>query len=305
MENPRALYPIRAISEMTGVHPVTLRAWERRYGLIRPHRTAKGHRLYSEDDIQLIHRVVALLEQGVPVSQVQQHLGQSEPAQAESATPTPSDYWQNALQKMLNAIIRFDPHRLDATYNDALALYPVDVVTQHLLTPLLKVLGERWTEVDAGIAEEHFFGTYMRNKLGARLHHLTTRAQSGPTLVAACLPGEQHELGLLLFSIAAMEQGFGVVLLGANMPLDQIILVAERSGADGIVLSGSIIQDEKTFHARLAQLVETTGVPVFVGGHVALSALDTIRRAGAHALGLPIPAAVELIRDTIEENVED
>lgn len=302
MENPRALYPIRTISEMTGVHPVTLRAWERRYGLIEPHRTAKGHRLYSEDDILLIHKVVALLEKGVPVSQVRAHLAQTDSDKRETLTATPSDYWQGASQRMLAAIIRFDPQRLDATYNEAMSLYPVNIVTQLLLTPLLKILGERWTQVDAGIAEEHFFGTYMRNKLGARLHHLTTRPQNGPVLVAACLPGEFHELGLLLFAIAAMEQGFNVVILGANMPINQLVFVVERSQAAAVVLSGSMLPDERAFLDHLNALVTVTRVPIFIGGHAALSSLDAIRRAGAHPLGLPIPAALELIRHMIEEN---
>lgn len=301
MTNPKALYPIRAISEMTGVHPVTLRAWERRYGLIRPHRTAKGHRLYSEDDIQLVHKVVALLEKGISVSQVQSHIANHESKSEQPQATKSSDYWSTTLQAMLNAIIRFDPNRLDATYNEAIALYPIDVVTQHLLTPLLKVLGERWTTVDAGIAEEHFFGTYMRNKLGARLHHLNGRKKDGPTLVAACLPGEFHELGLLLFAISAMEQGWNAVVLGANMPIEQLVLVAKRSEAVAVVLSGSADPTDKTLFSSLSDLVSQCGLPVFVGGTAALSALDQIRRTGAHPLGLPIPAALAYIRDVIDE----
>lgn len=301
MKNPKALYPIRAISEMTGVHPVTLRAWERRYGLIKPTRTAKGHRLYSEEDIQLVLKVVGLLEKGISVSQVNNHIANQELKSEPPPAIGSSDYWSTARQTMLNAIIRFDPNRLDATYNEAIALYPIDVVTHHLLTPLLEVLGERWNTADAGIAEEHFFGTYMRNKLGARLHHLGGRKKDGPTLVTACLPGEFHELGLLLFAIAAMEQGWNAVVLGANMPIEQLDSVAQRSKAAAIVLSGSADPTDKALYNALSELVSQCGLPVFVGGNAALSALDQIRRAGAHPLGLPIPAALNFIRDVIDE----
>lgn len=85
-----------------------------------------------------------------------------------------------------------------------------------------------------------------------------------------------------------MKHGFNVVLLGANMPVEQLVVVAQRSGAAAIVLSGSVIPDDKKFYEQLANLVNNCGVPVFVGGHVALIALDPIRRAGAHALGLPL-----------------
>ena len=60
-------FPIRTVSSLTGVKPVTLRAWERRYQLLTPRRTDKGHRLYSRDDIDRITRLQTLLEQGIPV----------------------------------------------------------------------------------------------------------------------------------------------------------------------------------------------------------------------------------------------
>ena len=103
---------------------------------------------------------------------------------------------------MLDAISHFDENRLDNIYNDALSLYPVDLVSSRLITPLLHALGKHWKESDSGIAEEHFFSVYLRNKLGSRIQHMNQRA-NGPLLLIACLPGEQHETGMLLFSLAA------------------------------------------------------------------------------------------------------
>ncbi|NIO40183.1 MAG: MerR family transcriptional regulator, partial [Burkholderiales bacterium] len=85
---------------------------------------------------------------------------------------------------------------MEEIYNDAMSLYPVDVVNRRLLVPLLRALGERWANQEAGVAEEHFFAAYMRNKLGARFHH-RTRHSAGPLLVTACIEGERHEIGLL------------------------------------------------------------------------------------------------------------
>jgi DNA-binding transcriptional MerR regulator len=56
------LFPIREVSRLTGVNPVTLRAWERRYGLIQPTRTESGHRLYSQANIEAIRSILAWLE---------------------------------------------------------------------------------------------------------------------------------------------------------------------------------------------------------------------------------------------------
>ena len=53
------LFPIREVARLTGVNPVTLRAWERRYGLIQPTRTDSGHRLYSQVDIESVRSILA------------------------------------------------------------------------------------------------------------------------------------------------------------------------------------------------------------------------------------------------------
>ena len=86
---------------------------------------------------------------------------------------------------------------LESVYNEALSHYPIKVVTERLIGPLLHELGERWVKDMGSIAEEHFFGFYLRNKLGARFHHRQRNA-GGPRLLMACLPGERHEVGLLL-----------------------------------------------------------------------------------------------------------
>lgn len=74
--NHTGLFPIRHVCAETGINPVTLRAWERRYGLLQPVRTAKGHRLYSAEDIVRIRRIFSLIEEGVAVSQVARVLEQ-------------------------------------------------------------------------------------------------------------------------------------------------------------------------------------------------------------------------------------
>ena len=282
--NQPPLYPIRTVSSLTGVNPVTLRAWERRYGLIRPHRTAKGHRLYTQSDIDLINEVVELLGTGISIGQVKGQLGRSK------STPLPeapgADAWQDYQRRMAEAVEHFDEAGLEAAYNDALALYPVDVVSERLINPLLRALGERWVGRPGGIAEEHFFATYLRNKLGARLHHLATQ-RARIRLLAACLPGEHHELGLLLFCLAAASHGFGFVILGADTPIGELAHAQARARCDGILLSGSIDAPLPVL-AGLAELVSRVDVPVLVGGYTALRQQAEIEQAGAQALGTDV-----------------
>ncbi|MEW5755552.1 MAG: MerR family transcriptional regulator [Pseudomonadota bacterium] len=296
------LFPIRTVSQLTGVNPITIRAWERRYGLIKPHRTPKGHRLYTQEDIDLIIQVVTLLEQGMSVSQARQTVGT--PTRSAEKAPEPDDYWGKNQRRMINAIARYDELALDATYNDALSLYPIDVVTARLITPLLKTLGERWQDHDSGIAEEHFFGAYLRNKLGARLHHMS-RQTHGPKVIAACLPEEYHEVGLLLFCISLANQGYRLVLLGGNMPLEQIPLVAERSGADAVVLSGSVDPPKEVLAQQLPAMMERLRIPVLIGGQVAVNHSDVIARAGAHIIGTDLGMGLRRLSELLPDSAVD
>lgn len=282
------LYPIRTVSSLTGVNSITLRAWERRYGLIKPIRTPKGHRLYTQNDIDLIHQVLELLDKGISIGQVKDHLkGKTKERSADKK----SDPWSAYLQRMLNAVVRFDVNGLDGTYNEALSLYPVELVTKHLILPLLKQLGARWAGNEGSVAEEHFFGAYLRNKLGARFHH-HPGSSHGPKLVAACMPGEQHEIGLMLFCLSALNHGYQLVYLGADTPLAELLAPVERADSQAVLLSGSVKPQPNLMAEELPQLVSQLQVPVFIGGKTAVDYRDAIVEAGAIPLGTDIQLAL-------------
>lgn len=291
------LFPIRTIAALTGVHAVTLRAWERRYGLIKPIRTAKGHRLYTQDHIDLIHRVVGLLERGIPVGQAR-HLLETPSA----GKPASSDPWLEACQRLVAAISRFDEDGLENIYSEALSLYPSDLVNRKLLVPVLAELGRRWETTEGSVAEEHFFGVYLRNKLGARFHH-RRRGNRGPKLLAACLPGEQHEVGLLLFALAAHDRGFQLSLLGANMPLEDLPIAAKRAHAEAIVLSGSLEPAAEVLRDTLPRVCATVSLPVFVGGNTSIVHHDDIVRAGAQPLGSDIEQGVRRLAERLRKSI--
>lgn len=288
------LFPIRTVSQITGVNAITLRAWERRYGLIKPVRTAKGHRLFTQQDIDFIQRVVELTEKGVSIGQVRATLMGETPAQGQDVE---LDSWAVYRRRMLNAVVRFDVHALESSYNEALALYPVETVTKRLILPLLRALGERWQATEGSVAEEHFFGAYLRNKLGARFHHHPPT--HGPKLLVACLPGERHEVGLMLFSLSALARGFQVVFLGADMPLSELAATGLRASANGILLSGAVEPPVGVMTNELAKLVASANVPVFVGGQVSVRLSDDIVRAGAIPLGADIASGLARIESQL------
>lgn len=294
MPNPEQ-FPIRTVSALTGVSTVTLRAWERRYGLIRPVRTPSGHRLYTHAHVEEIRRVLALVERGIPVSRVRPVLDAEAASRAPDATGDP---WRDYQERMAAAVAAFDEPALDDVYDEAMSLHSIDSVTARVVLPLLERLGNRWEKVDGAIAEEHFFATYLRSKLGARLQH-RMRYATGPRLVAACAPGEQHEVGLLLFAIEARNAGLRPVLLGADTPLADMAVAQRRSGADGIVISWSVDPDDAVLERDLRALIASVAVPVFVGGGTSVRHRRAVTAAGAIPLGADIEDGVRLLVTTL------
>jgi DNA-binding transcriptional MerR regulator len=288
------LFPIRTVANLTGVNAVTLRAWERRHGLIQPVRTPSGHRLYGHEHIESIHRILGLLKKGLPISQVARALA----ASPQRSRARETDHWSVLRERLIAATARFDEQELEQTYAAALALHPVDEVTDRVLLPVLRELGRRWQTGEGSVAEEHFFSVYVRDKLGARFHH-RTRHDHGPRILAACLPDEHHEIGLLVFALAAHERGLRVVLLAAQTPMEELPTVTHRTQCAAVVLSATLPPPEPVVREQLTDLVSRAGVPVFVGGAASVRARDAIVAAGAQVVGADIPAGVERIRNAL------
>lgn len=297
-EQSAGLFPIRTVSELTGVNSITLRAWESRYGLIEPVRKASGHRLYTQEHIDLINRVVGLLDRGMRIGQVKAEILSGVDSEDSFKDDTQNN-WRRYINGMIAAIIRFDERALERTYADALSHYPVRSVTEKLLSPVLKEIGERWASGQGSVAEEHFFGFYLRNKLGARFHHRALN-QTGPKLLMACLPGDLHEIGLLLFALDACDHGFQTILLGANMPLDEFPDAVKKTGSDALVLSGTIEPGDEVIRQLLPGLVDKLTVPVFVGGNVVASNFDDLKKSGVLLIGTDIDKGIKQIKKRLD-----
>jgi len=170
----QGLLPIRDVARITGVNAATLRAWERRYALIVPHRTAKGHRLYSDEHVTRIQAILTWLNRGVSVGQVKGLL-RVEPPVLTKAT----SLWAGERQRLFEAICCLSEHRLDDGFNSALALYPPHTLCKQLLLPLFDMLERRWRDQFGAQAERVFFHSWLRTKL-ALASTTTTASKRAP-----------------------------------------------------------------------------------------------------------------------------
>jgi DNA-binding transcriptional MerR regulator len=259
------LYPIREVSRLTGVNSVTLRAWERRYGLIQPQRTPKGHRLYARDDIERIERILHWLNRGVSVSQVGDLLEQ--PERTDETAATDGD-WSGQRQQVIAAIETLDLARLESLYNQSLALYPVDVCLERLWQPLVAQLDERWDGHLGDTLQRHMLEAFLRTRIGTRLYHANAGAH-GPQLLLAPASEGSGTLWSLLFALAASQAGYRIVMMDTPLPYAELPLAIERLRLAAVVLAGSQPENDERLRCELPQLAEQLTVPLCLAGTVA------------------------------------
>jgi DNA-binding transcriptional MerR regulator len=262
---------IGELSKRSGVSPELLRAWERRYGLLEPIRTAGGLRLYSLDDVARVQLMQQYLAAGLAAAEAAAHVTEGAPA-TEPVTPAFSAGASRA--ELAAALERFDESEAHAVIDRVLAATTIDALLVDVLLPYLRALGERWESGAASVGEEHFASSLIRGRM-LGLARGWGRG-FGPTALLACLPGEEHELGLLAFGLALRARGWRIAYLGSNTPLEGI----ERASAndpDLIVLSAVSRKPIRSFAEQIRRLA---------GSHrVALGGAGA-READEQALGV-------------------
>ncbi|SDX26461.1 transcriptional regulator, MerR family [Pseudomonas syringae] len=255
-ELPGDWLPIREVARQTGVNAVTLRAWERRYGLIVPHRTAKGHRLYSDEHVQRVMKILTWLNRGVSVSQVKTLIDDN---RADALPPT--NDWDALRQTLLVAIGELAERRVDDVFNQAMALYPPRTLCEQLLLPLLAELEQRWQGKFGAQLERTFFYSWLRSKFGARIYHNNRQLSGSPLLLVnqSDLPLEPH-LWLAAWLVSSAD--CPVEVFDWPLPVGELALAAEYLKPRGILLYSSKALNV----AQLPRLLANITCPVVLGG---------------------------------------
>src|SRR5690606_19799174 len=122
-----AVYTVKQVATLTGVTEPTLRAWERRYGVVEPARSSGGYRLYDETQVALLREMAALVSNGVPASHAAAAL-RSRPAAAEQGPPT-----QPSGDSLVEAAEALDPVKLHRVIDQAFGSAPFEQVAEHWL----------------------------------------------------------------------------------------------------------------------------------------------------------------------------
>ena len=225
---------IGELSRRVGVSPEVLRAWERRYGVLRPTRTEGGFRLYSTADEERVRRMLALQREGLSPAVAARAVTLDDGRELAAA---PAETLRRGLT---DALDRFDEAAANRVFDRALATLTLESLLQEVVLRYLIDLGERWSAGEATVAQEHFSTNVIRGRL---LGLARDWGQGGgPLAVLACPPGELHDLGLICFGLALRAQGWRIAYLGANTPVETLMRAADDLHPDLIVLTATVAQ---------------------------------------------------------------
>jgi DNA-binding transcriptional MerR regulator len=218
---------IGELSKRSGVSPELLRAWERRYGLLHPTRSAGGLRLYSPDDLERVRLMQQHLAGGVAAAEAAALALQAGGAAVVVSPAT-------AREELAEALDGYDEPRAQSILDRLLAVTTVDSLLSDIVLPYLRELGDRWERGEVSVAQEHFASGVLRGRLLGLARGWGLGV--GPAAVLACLPGEQHDLGLIAFGLALRARGWRIFYLGPDAPLDTVAEASRRLAPSLVVL---------------------------------------------------------------------
>jgi DNA-binding transcriptional MerR regulator/methylmalonyl-CoA mutase cobalamin-binding subunit len=312
LPNDPAHLPVRLVVRRTGLSPHVLRAWERRYGAVTPHRTEGGQRLYSDEDVRRLALLRRLTEGGHSIARVARLTtgelvrlaedggagrggaagtapggvaprGATPPGTA-GAAPRPADASgeRRALDEALAALEGFDGGRLGDLLERAIVALGLPRALDGVVAPLLREIGERWSAGLVGVAQEHLASAVVRRVLGRAIASAGVDP-AAPGLVVGTLQGQAHELGAMIAAAAAAAEGWRIVYLGADLPPEEIARAAARTRSTAVALSVVPPLDSAAAGAAVAALRARLpgGMPLIVGGSGAASIASELARAGA------------------------
>jgi methanogenic corrinoid protein MtbC1 len=271
---------IAALARRTGIPPDTLRKWEQRYGVLRPQRTVGGQRRYTELDLARVEWLRERLTEGYRIGDAAALLGDADVGVGR----TPAEL----RRELYGAVRDSDVDAIGALLDQTFTLLSLEQALSRVLAPVLELVGEGWASHELSIAQEHLISGSVRARLDSLL--ADARGEIRGVAVLACVPGEHHELGLLMLGTLLRADGWQVAYVGADSPLDDALDLAERLDAGAVCLSATM----REHLASLKSLELPPDVTLTLGG--AAASPTAARRLRAHYADGNLRRAVRELR---------
>ena len=266
-------FTIKKVSAQTGIRTVTLRAWERRYGVLNPQRAGNRYRLYSERDVAILFWLKSQQDKGLSISAAAAELDKMrESGKWAEAIPVrvathgaDAKSMQIYTSQLYQALIKHDEVRANEVFQQVQGILNLKALLYSVLTPCLVEIGEGWYRGDLSITTEHFASAFLRGKLLAMLQAaLPTRR--GPALLIGGAPGEQHEIGALMMAVLLRSQGYPVEFLGPDVPLEDLAEYARHEKPAMVILSATTAPAALELRQMQGLLNRLRPAPIFAYG---------------------------------------
>lgn len=276
MDKTLASLSISTVERETGLSKDQLRKWEDRYGFPQPTRRPNGDRFFTADDLQRLLIIKRLLDQGHrPVHVVALGLDELQLLASQTSSPQArgahvrllDDVWQ-ALQLHSGEMLKCHLYRGMMTCG--LRKFVLDII------PLLnQMVGDGWATGRLAIHQEHLYSEAIRSQLLEALGPM--QALPGhPRILLSTVPGERHDLGMLMLQSILSLTGARCISLGTETPVGELVAAAKNHAVQVLALSFSIAFPARRIDAFLNQIRAElpAHIDVWAGG----AAIDRIRR---------------------------
>ncbi len=299
-------YSIGVAARLAGVPVETVRMWERRYDVLRPGRSSGGHRLYSDTDIALLRAARALVERGLRPNAIFAMSPDEIVREASAPALEPPPQWGDLIDAVIDAGRALDEARAASLLDGPLVLRELFDVASSFWLPALARIGALWEAGSLPVSVEHFIQQLVTSRLLAALR--ATPGSTGPIALCACIPDERHEVGLFAAALALKRAGFVVVVLGADLPADELLLAA-RTRRPSVVVLAATAPLSANARATLPPVFERpplASLPVLLGGRAApaLATLLAATAAKAHVIVIDDIADIVSAAKNATKNVE-
>ncbi|CAN5643435.1 hypothetical protein BH10CHL1_BH10CHL1_19580 [soil metagenome] len=312
------MYNLKAVVQETGLKPDTLRAWERRYGLPDPQRTESGHRLYSQNDINMLKWLSTRQDEGMSISRAvelwrslqagQENTTQAQPVSALpqssfiAATGSSSLMSQGSMLSDLRdawvaSCVAFDEHHAEQIISQACGIFPIETVCLEIIQQGLAQIGENWYKGQITVQQEHFASALAIRRLEALL-----AATPAPTrlerILVGCPPEEIHTFAPLLLSLLLRRRGWDIIFLGGNIPRHNMRITIQTTKPALVVLTAQQLYTAANLY-EMAQMLYSERIPIAFGGKIFSEIPDLRQRIAGHYLGDRLETATQAVEQVM------
>lgn len=306
-------FPIKVVSQMTGLSVHVIRAWEKRYSVVEPDRTDTNRRLYSEENIEKLRLLSDASQRGhsigsianLSLSELRNLLSKQQNNQSqiknESRNTNTEVIVDDLLTQCMDIVRDYDAKNLEAVLLNASVKLTQPILIEEFIIPLVYKIGDLWHSGELRVANEHLASSVIRSFL-FNLFESYTVSKSAPVLISCTPNGQEHELGALIAGVVAASTGWKVVYLGSSLPAEEIGAVTTYLDAKVVAVSLVYPSDDPALPRELKKLKQilSSGVSIIAGGRAVGGYLNVLDEIGAHVVKNTKQLKVEL--EAIREN---